>query len=350
MLIHRIEVKAIHIHFLTVYPHLINNTLDPLWKPFTVTLLSLCIGNVEKNIKVFCCDYDSNGGNDFIGEFFTTVAKMTKAQNSRQVERFECINPKKQKKKKSYRNPGVIIIRSCMVGRDYSFLNYILGGCQLMFTVGIDFTASNGNPHDPSSLYHEYLAAIWAVGQIIQDYDLDMMFPALGFGAQLRPDWKVSHEFAINFNRTNPFCSDVEGIVQAYSNCLPHIHFCGPTSFAPSSAMWLASLPRPSISRLPLVISDMVETRHCIVQAAKLPMSIIIVGMGNADFSAMEFLDSDNSMLQSYTGEVAVGDIIQCVPFRDFRNLAKSVLAELPQQVTWYIKHRNLLASSIAPE
>ncbi|KPP64704.1 copine-2-like [Scleropages formosus] len=248
-------------------------------------------------IEVFCCDYDSNGGNDFIGEFFTTVAKMTKAQNSRQIE-FECINPKKQKKKKSYRNPGVIIIRSCMVGRDYSFLNYILGGCQLMFT--------------------------------------------------------VSHEFAINFNRTNPFCSDVEGIVQAYSNCLPHIHFCGPTSFAPSSAMWLASLPRPSISRLPLVISDMVETRHCIVQAAKLPMSIIIVGMGNADFSAMEFLDSDNSMLQSYTGEVAVGDIIQCVPFRDFRstegNLAKSVLAELPQQVTWYIKHRNLLASSIAPE
>lgn len=44
--------------------------------------------------------------------------------------------------------------------------------------VGIDFTASNGNPREPSSLHYinpmgsnEYLSAIWAVGQIIQDYD-----------------------------------------------------------------------------------------------------------------------------------------------------------------------------------
>lgn len=48
----------------------------------------------------------------------------------------------------------------------------------LPIQVGIDFTASNGNPRDPSSLHYinpmgtnEYLSAIWAVGQIIQDYD-----------------------------------------------------------------------------------------------------------------------------------------------------------------------------------
>lgn len=50
-------------------------------------------------------------------------------------------------------------------------------GC-LFLQVGIDFTASNGNPREPSSLHYinpmgsnEYLSAIWAVGQIIQDYD-----------------------------------------------------------------------------------------------------------------------------------------------------------------------------------
>lgn len=32
------------------------------------------------------------------------------------------------------------------------------------------------------------------------------------------------------------------------------------------------------------VISDMDETRHAVVQASKLPMSIIIVGVGPAEF------------------------------------------------------------------
>lgn len=70
------------------------------------------------------------------------------------------------------------------------------------------------------------------------------------------------------------------------------------------------------------VISDMDETRHAVVQASKLPMSIIIVGVGNADFAAMEFLDGDSRVLRSYTGEEAMRDIVQFVPFRDFRNVS----------------------------
>ncbi|MED6279958.1 Copine-2 [Characodon lateralis] len=84
--------------------------------------------------QVLCYDYDNDGGHDFIGEFQTTVSKMSEAQNSVEVE-FDCINPKKQKKKKNYKNSGVIIIRSCKIAHDYTFLDYILGGCQLMFTL-----------------------------------------------------------------------------------------------------------------------------------------------------------------------------------------------------------------------
>lgn len=42
-----------------------------------------------------------------------------------------------------------------------------------------------------------YALALRAVGEIIQDYDSDKMFPALGFGAKLPPDGRVSHEFAL---------------------------------------------------------------------------------------------------------------------------------------------------------
>ncbi|KAF3689149.1 Copine-2 [Channa argus] len=321
MLVHRTEV--------------IKNTLDPSWKPFTVPLISLCNGDVDRNIKVLCYDYDNDGGHDFIGEFQTTVAKMSEAQNSVEVE-FECINPKKQKKKKNYKNSGVIIVKSCKVG--------------------IDFTASNGNPREPSSLHYinplgsnEYLAAILAVGQIIQDYDTSHM----NLPSTLTPP-------------TLSVQVSVEGIAQAYSACLPHIRFYGPTNFAPIinhvarfAAQALQQEKAAQYFTLLIitdgVISDMDETRHAIVQASKLPMSIIIIGVGNADFAAMEFLDGDASVLRSNTGEEAVRDIVQFVPFRDFRNapketLAKSVLAELPQQVTQYFKQRNLPPINPAPE
>lgn len=61
------------------------------------------------------------------------------------------------------------------------------------------------------------------------------------------------------------------------------------------------------------------KTRTAIVQASRLPMSIIIVGVGKADFSAMEFLDSDDKLLRAPNGEIAARDIVQFVPFRDFQ-------------------------------
>lgn len=67
------------------------------------------------------------------------------------------------------------------------------------------------------------------------------------------------------------------------------------------------------------------QTRQAIVNASKLPMSIIIVGVGEADFKAMEFLDGDNGVLKSLTGEPAARDIVQFVPFRQFRNVSREL-------------------------
>ncbi len=53
-----------------------------------------------------------------------------------------------------------------------------MGGCQINFTVGIEFTASNGAPSDPRSLHYldpmkpnQYTSAIVAVGEVCQYYD-----------------------------------------------------------------------------------------------------------------------------------------------------------------------------------
>ena len=44
------------------------------------------------------------------------------------------------------------------------------------------------------------------------------------------------------------------------------------------------------------VITDMADTVRTIIRVSRLPMSIIIVGVGNADFSAMDKLDCDDGL------------------------------------------------------
>ncbi|XP_061198875.1 copine-3 isoform X1 [Neopsephotus bourkii] len=317
----------------------IKNNLNPVWRPFKISLNSLCYSDMDKSIKVECYDYDSDGSHDLIGSFQTTMSKLKEASRSSPVE-FECINEKKRQKKKNYKNSGIVSVKHCEIIVECTFLDYIMGGCQLNFTVGIDFTGSNGDPRSPDSLHYlspngvnEYLTAIWSVGLVIQDYDTDKMFPAFGFGAQIPPSFQVSHEFPLNFNPSNPFCNGVQGIVDAYRACLPQVRLYGPTNFSPIinhvARFAAAATQQQTASQYFIlliitdgVITDLDQTRTAIVNASKLPMSIIIVGVGGADFDAMEFLDGDDGVLRSSSGEPAVRDIVQFVPFRKFQNVS----------------------------
>ena len=49
------------------------------------------------------------------------------------------------------------------------------------------------------------------------------------------------------------------------------------------------------------VISDMDATVAAIVDASYLPISLIIVGVGNADFTQMNFLDCDQGKCVKFT-------------------------------------------------
>ncbi|XP_035285222.1 copine-3-like [Anguilla anguilla] len=336
----------------------VENSLDPVWRPFRIPLQSLCGCNVEQPVKVECYDFDADGSHELIGSFETDLIQLQQASWASPAE-FECVNSTKKEKKKSYTNSGIVSVRLCQVVKDYSFLDYIMGGCQINFTVGVDFTGSNGDPRCPDSLHYispdgfnEYLAAIWSVGTVIQDYDSDKMFPAFGFGAQVPPTWEVSHEFPLNFNPASPFCAGIEGVLEAYRSCLPHIQLYGPTNFSPiinhvaRFAVRAAQQETASQYFVLLIITDGVitdleETRAAIVNASRLPVSVVIVGVGGADFGGMEFLDGDDGPLRAPTGEAASRDIVQFVPFRHFLGapmeaLAQCVLAEIPAQLVSY--------------
>ncbi|KAK4827672.1 hypothetical protein QYF61_020483 [Mycteria americana] len=156
----------------------------------------------------------------------------------------------------------------------------------------------------------------------------------------------VSHDFAINFNEDNPECAGIQGVVEAYQSCLPKLQLYGPTNIAPiiqkvaksaseetntkeASIEWekvrMRELEQQYFILLILtdgVITDMADTREAIVHASHLPMSVIIVGVGNADFSDMQMLDGDDGILRSPKGEPVLRDIVQFVPFRNFKHVS----------------------------
>jgi Copine len=103
--------------------------------------------------------------------------------------------------------------------------------------VAIDFTASNGNPSQSSSLHYidpaglaenEYQGCIRAVGEIIETYDTDKKFGVFGFGA--RVDDHVNHCFALH---PDGDVDGVGGIMAAYTSSLATVELSGPTCLAP---------------------------------------------------------------------------------------------------------------------
>ncbi|XP_039468593.1 copine-9 [Oreochromis aureus] len=343
----------------------IKNNLNPVWQPFTIPVRALCNGDYDRTVKVDVYDWDRDGSHDFIGEFTTSYRELSRGQSQFNV--YEVLNPKKKGKKKKYINSGTVTLLSFKVESEYTFVDFIRGGTQLNFTVAIDFTASNGNPSQPTSLHYmspyqmnAYAMALKAVGEIIQDYDSDKLFPAYGFGAKLPPDGKISHAFPLNFNTENPNCVGIEGVLEAYFQSLRTVQLYGPTNFAPvinQVARSAAEVTDGSQYFVLLmitdgVISDMAQTKEAVVNAASLPMSVIIVGVGPAEFDAMEELDGDEVRVSS-RGRFAERDIVQFVPFRDYidrsgnqvlsmARLAKDVLAEIPDQLLSFMKSRGI--------
>jgi vacuolar-type H+-ATPase subunit F/Vma7 len=90
-------------------------------------------------------------------------------------------------------------------------------------------------------------------------------------------------------------------------------------------------------------IDDLQDTIDHIVETSNSPLSIVIVGIGSANFSAMDKLDADVHPLRSRGGHLMQRDIVQFVPFCDFANrdpsaLAAEVLAEIPDQAIEFCK------------
>ncbi|KAJ4848262.1 Protein BONZAI 3 [Turnera subulata] len=347
--------------------HLDNKDMLSLSDPFlrisriveTGGVIPIC--KTEENpLIIECFDFNSNGNHALIGKIQKSVADLEALYAERSGANF--VLPSRNGFEKPLK--GQLFVDHLLEKEQYSFLDYISSGFELNFMVAVDFTASNEDPRksdslhyiDPSRRLNSYQQAILEVGEVIQFYDSDRRFPAWGFGGRT-PAGTVSHCFNLNGSPSGTEVDGVEGIMDAYATALQNVVLAGPTLFGQVIDM-AAHIAGESASRnsnkyfvlliiTDGVVTDLQETINSLVKASDLPLSILIVGVGGADFTQMEILDADNgARLESSTGRVATRDIVQFVPMREVQSgqisVVQSLLEELPGQFLSYVRCRDI--------
>ena len=248
----------------------------------------------------------------------------------------------------------------------HSFIDYLRGGMQINLTIGIDFTGSNGDPKSYSSLHYisndlnQYEKAIKTCGDIVAYYDYDQLFPVYGYGFKFKSSSNVYHCYPINENEQDPNINTIDGVLAQYRKFIDKIVLYGPTCFAPlinelnkSVKEDLKEGKEMNYNILMIltdgIIGDMQDTINALVEASFLPISVIIIGIGNGNFDKMDILDADDNPLYDSNKRKADRDLVQFVPFNKFNNdpvkLAEEVLEEVPRQVVEYYQHKNISPS-----
>ena len=310
-----------------------------------VTLQDLCLGNPDQTITFeFYGIYSGK-----VGGVDITLNELNKAMNEK--EKVNIVDSKG--------NINGFFHVNYSIEKISRFIDLIEYGLQISLTVAIDYTASNQIPTDPSSLHYfdtqqnnpnQYEQTIRACGGIIANYDFEQFFPVFGFGGVLPSTGETSHCFNVSLTSMAKV-QGINNIIKVYKESLDKIKLDGPTYFAPLLKQAIQLIKenesKTSIYHVILIITDGTihdfdETKNIIIKSSYLPFSVIVIGVGNEDFTAMKQLDADKTELIDKNGNKAERDIIQFVKFIDYVNdplkLAEEVLMEIPTQIEQYYR------------
>ena len=261
---------------------------------------------------------------------------------------------------------------NCSVTSTPSFISYLRSGMNINLTIGIDFTGSNGTYTDYRSYHYlnngmnDYEKAIRSCGDILAYYDDDQLFPCFGFGFTFKNsdlNNKLGRgkydkfNYPINRNEQDPNIHLIDNVLVEYRKFITEIKLSGPTNFAPMIRDLNNEVKKNLSDGLVMgynilliltdgQIDDLNDTIDEMVEASFLPISVIIVGIGNGDFTSMDILDADENPLYDRRRRKADRDLVQFVPFNQFKNdpakLAEQVLEEIPRQVVEYYQHKGI--------
>lgn len=338
----------------------VQNNLDPQWRPQRILVPAGGRKWDSVFLRVTVLDHNDILAHKVMGEAKVSLSQFLYASTI----------PLEHPTKTSRKSYGELVI-DAKATEIPTFTSFVQGGLKLRFVVAVDFTSSNKPATDPASLHYlgdpnnpsVYARALSAVGGIISHYIDDDCITGLGFGAKLPGHNRPSFDFSMN-GQADPRVRGVDGLLDAYHGATQQVKFSGPTLFTPVIKDVMAHCAGDPVTQhnqyftvllviTDGIITDLRETVETIIDASyEAPMSIVIVGVGDADFKAMEFLDGDRTKLSSMgfrLKRTAKRDIVQFTKFDESTTvdeLAAEVLHEIPEQLVEYMMDKQIKPGS----
>eukprot|EP00199_Chlamydomonas_sp_CCMP681_P000709 CAMPEP_0119106372 /NCGR_PEP_ID=MMETSP1180-20130426/4076_1 /TAXON_ID=3052 ORGANISM="Chlamydomonas cf sp, Strain CCMP681" /NCGR_SAMPLE_ID=MMETSP1180 /ASSEMBLY_ACC=CAM_ASM_000741 /LENGTH=475 /DNA_ID=CAMNT_0007091691 /DNA_START=54 /DNA_END=1482 /DNA_ORIENTATION=- len=211
--------------------------------------------------------------------------------------------------------------------------------------LAVDYTKSNEwtgkyssggkSLHHLSHVPNPYQGAMSIIAKTLETFDDDNLIPVYGFGDTTTGDRRV-----FSFNSGDQPCQGLDHVLQRYQELTPSIKLAGPTSFAPAirQAMKIVAdsgnqyhililiadgqVTRPSDMPKGRMSEQERDTTNAIVAASNMPLSIVMIGVGDGPWDVMEEFD-DMLPQRSF-------DNFQFVCFTDIMKTCRSA-ADMPK-------------------
>jgi len=334
--------------FLCVYE---SNTLEeaknPRWPAFRMKSSNLIKSNIKSPVKVKILYYENNLERLF-GEVLITFDQVLNCTTSFPIY-----------DKVKHKNIGSVRVK-CQTLEKIACNKESASEEKLNVLIGIDFSDSQKRIEKAQSTHFktseddltQYQAGLNGLFNLLYNLNGSQGIPMYGFGgikasssSKSRKDNEIAC-FPLNGNSSDPKIQSLDGAIEAYNqNILNNLGGQSNLSEIIQKAISIAAYNQLQDSKEYVVlvlltdgvIHDIENTLNSLIEAANVPLSVIMIGMGDGDFESFENLDSQLGLF-----ETARRDYVSFIVYRDYEEdlnkLKNKLVQEIPEQILEYVE------------
>ncbi|KAH7729248.1 Protein CPNA-4 [Aphelenchoides avenae] len=330
------------------------------WRAFSLQSTEIS----GRPLEVISYYRDNKTPKGLVGQFTTDYQSLLRGTSSDNNFTLTYENSRNQTK-----SCGTFEVVRCTEMAVPSFLEFISSGAVINYALAIDFSRPDGTVEEP--VIRRYVEdvdlTIRAFGEPMRYFNNSNSYAAFGFGAKVPPQFRESQEFCLNLD-TDPYCRGIEGVQSAFKNAFTSVQPIN-TAHLSHVIYYVSKLAQNAFNRSQAgspcyyvlivitrgVFDDIKETVQAVIFASRAPISIIFVGIGEADLTELQRLGTAGMRL-NYHGRKPERDCIQYVSVPKCReeeteiNDLKALISErgllnIPHQMSMFMTKNGIRPS-----